>query len=260
MYILKIITLALIFTLFCFAFIFRKELNADFLKNILLVNQNNLADHELGGNKNTKKKKFRTISDIEQKYATRVKTSLKPVFEKKGLNYPPQKIFLLFFKHEKKMELWSKNEKKWVFIKEYQIKAASGVAGPKLKEGDFQVPEGIYKIELLNPNSSYHLSMKINYPNEFDFAQAKADGRQNLGGDIYIHGKALSIGCLAMGDEAAEDLFIITNLVGIQNVKVIISPNDCRPKNLFSKANSQPIWLPKLYAEISQELKSFTAK
>ena len=102
--------------------------------------------------------------------------------------------------------------------------------------------------------------MKINYPNEFDLAQAKADGRQNLGGDIYIHGKALSIGCLAMGDEASEDLFVLTNLVGIQNVKVIITPNDCRPKDLSFKANSQPNWLPTLYADISQELKPFNAK
>lgn len=257
---IKVITFGLIFTLLGLAIFFRRELKAEFPINLFLVQQNTFAEHELGGRKITKKKKIKTIADVNQEFASRVESSLKPVFKKIGLSYPPQKIALLFFKQEKKMELWIKTEIKWVFAKEYQIKAASGIAGPKLKEGDFQVPEGIYKIELLNPNSSYHVSMKINYPNEFDLTHAKADGRQNLGGDIYIHGKALSIGCLAMGDEAAEDLFIITNLVGIQNVKVIIAPYDSRPKNLLIKSNSQLKWLPKLYAEISQELKSFLIK
>jgi murein L,D-transpeptidase YafK len=74
------------------------------------------------------------------------------------------------------------------------MKRASGKAGPKLREGDGQVPEGIYRIDGLNPNSSYHLSLKLNYPNDFDLEQARTEGRTELGGDIFIHGKAVSIG------------------------------------------------------------------
>jgi hypothetical protein len=37
----------------------------------------------------------------------------------------------------------------------------------------------------------------------------KKDGRKNLGSNIMIHGKNCSVGCLAMGDEAAEELFVL---------------------------------------------------
>ena len=70
---------------------------------------------------------------------------------------------------------------------EYPILAASGVLGPKLREGDKQVPEGIYGAEALNPNSKFHLSIRLNYPNTFDRRMAQSDGRTQLGGDIMIH-------------------------------------------------------------------------
>lgn len=73
-------------------------------------------------------------------------------------------------------------------IKSYPILAASGSIGPKLRESDMQVPEGVYQIESLNPNSQFHLSLRVNYPNEFDREQARIDGRAQLGGDIMIHG------------------------------------------------------------------------
>ena len=60
--------------------------------------------------------------------------------------------------------------------------AFSGTLGPKLREGDGQIPEGIYGIGYLNPNSSYYLSLKVTYPNASDRARAKKDGRTNLGG------------------------------------------------------------------------------
>lgn len=94
-------------------------------------------------------------------------------------------------------------------IKVYNVLAASGKQGPKLIEGDQQVPEGIYRLESLNPNSLYHLSLRTNYPNQFDKEKAKIDARENLGSDIMIHGKDLSIGCIAVGDEAIEELFIL---------------------------------------------------
>src|SRR5204863_8498878 len=63
------------------------------------------------------------------------------------------------------------------------------------------ISEGIYPIESLNPNSRFHLSLRIGYPNAFDRAQAAKEKRTNLGGDIMIHGNSVSIGCLAMGED-----------------------------------------------------------
>lgn len=89
--------------------------------------------------------------------------------------------------------------------------AASGGPGPKLREGDLQVPEGVYRLTAFNPNSSYHLSLRVDYPNAEDRAAedravARSDRRTSLGGDIFIHGKAVSIGCLAIGDPGIEEL------------------------------------------------------
>jgi len=140
------------------------------------------------------------------------------------------------------------------FLRSYSILAASGGPGPKLREGDRQVPEGIYPIELLNPNSSYHLSLRIGYPNEFDRAQAAKEGRKNLGGDIMIHGKSASIGCLAMGDEAAEDLFVLAADTGLQNIKVVLSPVDFRTGAVIPKVVKLPDWTDGLYNQIKTEM------
>src|SRR5207244_3968581 len=119
--------------------------------------------------------------------------------------YPPAELALLAFKQERLLEVYATDKKMggFKFVQAYPILGASGELGPKLREGDGQVPEGLYAINFLNPNSLYHLSLRVSYPNDFDRAQAKRDGRQKLGGDIMIHGSFASIGCLAMGDEAA---------------------------------------------------------
>jgi len=128
--------------------------------------------------------------------------------------------------------------------------------GPKLKEGDKQVPEGVYRVESLNPNSRYHLAVRINYPNEFDRRQAEIDGRTSLGGDIMIHGSCCSVGCLAMGDEAVEDLFVLAGEVGIDNVSVILCPMDFRKRQMLNL--DLPGWTDKLYEEIKLELLRLT--
>ena len=203
---------------------------------------------------------LRTIEDIVKEYGPRAEILLKPAFEKANVPYPPKNIALLGFKNEKSVELWAKNQSEWKLITSFAIKAANGKAGPKLREGDRQVPEGIYQIESLNPNSSFHLSMKLNYPNEFDLSHAKEDNRQNLGGDIFIHGKSSSIGCLAMGDEVAEQLFILIHQVGISNVTVIIAPYDFRLNGISIEPKLAPSWVPELYKKIDLELKAFVVK
>jgi len=80
----------------------------------------------------------------------------------------PKKLTILAFKNERLLEVWGYGDNHWRFIKSFNWTAYSGVLGPKLREGDRQIPEGIYGIEYLNPNSKFHLSMKVSYPNSFD--------------------------------------------------------------------------------------------
>ncbi len=73
----------------------------------------------------------------------------------------------MILKQERRVELYAQNsvaESSWRFIRSYPILAASGHLGPKLREGDWQVPEGIYAVESLNPNSHYHLALHVDYP------------------------------------------------------------------------------------------------
>jgi hypothetical protein len=196
------------------------------------------------------------LAEISPTAATRLTAK----FEAAKVAWPAAEIALVAIKDEKILELHARsNGSAWKLIHRYQILAASGIAGPKLRKGDRQVPEGIYGIALLNPNSAYHLSLRVNYPNTFDRQMAAKDGRKDLGGDIMIHGKNLSAGCLAMGDEAVEELFMLAAQIGLSNIKLIISPTDFRQNGVSTLALGQPEWLPKLYAEIATSMAEFKA-
>ena len=169
--------------------------------------------------------------------------------------YPPKRVVLVGLKAERVLQVYAADGTNGCrFICSYPILAASGGPGPKLREGDRQVPEGIYPIELLNPNSLYHLSMKVGYPNAFDRAQAASEGRTNLGGDIMIHGNQVSIGCVAVGDKAAEDLFILAADTGLPNITVVLSPVDFRTGATLPKEAKLPAWTASLYPEIKARL------
>ena len=201
----------------------------------------------------------RTVEDVLQMYGNYATNKLKPYFDKAKVAYPPRALTFIALKQEKKLELWAKDDSgDFQFIRDYHIRAASGFSGPKLRQGDKQVPEGVYRIEGLNPNSHYHLSMKINYPNEFDLFHAWQEGRSNPGSDIFIHGSDKSIGCLAMGDEVIEELFVLTAQVGAENVKVVIAPQDPRASNLVAESSGLPEWTTELYSTISREVKSLS--
>jgi len=199
-----------------------------------------------------------TVEDILQAYGASVKGKLNYYFARAKVSYPPREVTLIALKQEKKLELWARDSGEFRFIRDYYILAASGAAGPKLRQGDRQVPEGIYRIAGLNPNSHYHLSMKINYPNEVDLFHAWQEGRTDPGSDIFIHGKTASIGCLAMGDEAIEELFVITAQIGAENVKVVIAPHDPRAYPLETDSEELPEWTPELYSIISREIKALS--
>ena len=181
-------------------------------------------------------------------------------FEAAKAVWPPAQVALIAIKDEKILELHAKaNGGAWSLIHRYRVLAASGGIGPKLRQGDKQVPEGVYGIAFLNPNSAYHLSLRVNYPNAFDRQTAAKDGRKDLGGNIMIHGKNLSAGCLAMGDEAVEELFLLAAQTGLPNVKLVIAPTDFRVAGLPAPDSRQPEWVPKLYAEIAMNMSEFKA-
>jgi len=200
-----------------------------------------------------------TIASRIKEFGSRVEKRLRPDFDRAGVPYPPARVVLVGLKHERQVEVYAAGSKGPLrFIRSYVIKCASGNLGPKLQEGDRQVPEGLYQIEYLNPNSTYHLSMKIDYPNAFDRARGSEGRRSNLGSDIMIHGNAVSAGCLAMGDAAAEDLFVLAALAGIKNVSLILSPVDFRQREmppLPKYATPLPAWTQMLYPQLREALK-----
>jgi hypothetical protein len=170
----------------------------------------------------------------------------------------PSELALVAIKDEKALELYAKPAAgSWTFIHRYPVLAASGITGPKLRRGDKQVPEGVYGISFLNPNSRYHVALRVNYPNAFDRRMGVKDGRKDLGGDIMIHGKAASIGCLAIGDAAAEELFVLAAETGLQNIKLVIAPTDFRKNPMPEPHDGQPTWLPALYTEVATAMTPF---
>lgn len=139
-------------------------------------------------------------------------------------------LTIYVIKDQRVVELWKEGErfKERFKVLEFPFKGFSGKLGPKLVRGDGQIPEGIYAIEYLNPNSSFHLSMKLDYPNEFDRQMARKDNRNDLGDDIFIHGGAATVGCIPIGDPAIEVLFYLVAANGYKNCSVVIVPVDIR--------------------------------
>jgi murein L,D-transpeptidase YafK len=175
---------------------------------------------------------------------------LRADFRSAGLPYPPPELALVAFKAERRLEVWGRGATGFARVRTYAVLAASGGPGPKLREGDLQVPEGIYRLTVLNPASSYHLSIRVDYPNAFDRRKARADGRTRLGGDIYVHGRAVSIGCLALGDAAIEELFVLAADTGLTRTRIVIAP-----AMELTPPPGAPPWTPELYALVAAELR-----
>ena len=197
----------------------------------------------------------KTVEDRVAEFGEMVRARLAPRFEAAGISYPPRQLTFIGIKDERVLDVYAAGaDGVFRFVWTYPVLGASGVLGPKLREGDRQVPEGIYRVPELNPNSDFHLSIRLNYPNEFDLARAAAEGRTEPGSDIMIHGDSRSRGCLAMGDPAAEDLFVLAALTGIENITVILTPVDFRADRPPQLPGGAPAWTPELYDRIRREL------
>lgn len=136
------------------------------------------------------------------------KTRLDSLFTAVDLSYPPEKIYVRIFKFERILELWAKSDpnSKYKLVRKFPMTAFSGRLGPKRAEGDLQIPEGFYHVNGFNPASNYHLSLRFDYPNKSDIIRKKAHG---AGGDIFIHGSNVTIGCVPIGNPGIEQLYAI---------------------------------------------------
>jgi murein L,D-transpeptidase YafK len=233
---LKVLSIFFIVVIFLVFFLFRNKIIGLFLSS----------------------KEKQTIESIVEKYSSKVNASLQNTFAKNNIDSNDFEMAILAFKKEQILEVVVRKNKteSWKLLKMYPFTAFSGKIGPKLKNGDKQIPEGIYQMEYLNPNSKYHLSIKVNYPNAFDREKAKLDGRTDLGGDIMIHGKNVTIGCIPVGDKNIEEIFILATKTKNKHFPIIIAPHDFRTDKTFPEIEAIS-WENELYENIAKELTNF---
>lgn len=122
----------------------------------------------------------------------------------------PEVTSVIVQKQARRMYLLHHNQ----VLRAFEINMGFAPEGHKEQEGDGRTPEGAYFIDRRNPDSNYHLSIGISYPNALDLARAEAAGVRP-GGNIFIHGtpKAMrrkgdwTAGCIAVSDREMEDIY-----------------------------------------------------
>ncbi len=206
----------------------------------------------------------------EQKKYTRVRTAIKETeqiltenLRKNGLTINNVNILIAAYKAEKEFEIYAKEKTKtdYKLIALYEICESSGKLGPKRKQGDRQVPEGFYKIDRFNPTSNFYLSLGINYPNQSD---RKKSSFSNLGGDIFIHGDCVTIGCLPMEDKIKE-IYLYTVYArnnGQTDIPVYIFPFRMTDSNFqtYKKKYAQNQGLIDFWADLKIGYEKFISK
>ncbi len=185
-------------------------------------------------------------SKVKEAYAEKL-AFLEKLLKSKQIDISKLEIYIRAFKQEGLLEVWAKNktDQKFQFLMSYDICRSSGNIGPKRKEGDMQVPEGYYFINHFNPESSYYLSLGINYPNSSD--KIFAD-KNHPGGSIYIHGQCVTIGCLPITDDKIKELYVLALEArnnGQTSIPVAIFPMKMTAENMVqlkSISHSTDIW------------------
>ncbi|MCP4185162.1 MAG: murein L,D-transpeptidase [Hyphomicrobiales bacterium] len=159
---------------------------------ILLVATGSLLELDLGQSAN--------LAEVRSSVVPKLKLQLKS----KGFQLG-QDIFIRIFKETSELEVWIKGDGLYELFKIYKICNFSGTLGPKLREGDRQSPEGFYFVtsKQLNPNSTYHLSFNLGFPNAYDNANKRT------GSYLMVHGNCVSIGCYAMRDAGIEEIYLL---------------------------------------------------
>lgn len=149
-------------------------------------------------------KSFKRVDDA----FARQEEILKADFAAKGFEWPAKFMYIRSFKYDSKLEVWLKNSAKEPYrrFKTYKVCALAGGIGPKRFEGDYQVPEGFYYINEFKPNSQYYLALGVNYPNASD--RVLSD-KKRPGGNIFVHGSCVTVGCIPLTDPIIEELYVL---------------------------------------------------
>jgi murein L,D-transpeptidase YafK len=186
-------------------------------------------------------------------------------FKSSKLNPEGFHLFLRAFKKEKELEVWvkEKDELTYSLLHRYTYCANSGTLGPKRKEGDLQIPEGVYYINHFNPQSNFYLSLGLNYPNASD--KILSD-KNHPGGSIYIHGNCVTIGCIPVTDDKIKELYVLAVEArnnGQEKIPVHIFPTKLTDegismlKTTFPQSNHLNFWsnLKMIYQDFEQTKK-----
>lgn len=146
------------------------------------------------------------LTDRAAKVLAKVRPQLERELAAKDLRLGAP-VFLRIFKMPGEVEVWLEDAGRYRLFKSYSICSLSGFPGPKTREGDWQSPEGFYSVtpQQMNPQSSYHLSFDIGYPNEYDRFFNRS------GGNIMVHGSCSSMGCFAMTDYRIEEIYTLVH-------------------------------------------------
>lgn len=192
-----------------------------------------------------------------------------------GLPVQGLDVYIQVFKREARLEVHARRHgtgDPYRFLKGFDITASPftypdsaawrrpssplRLAGPKTRQGDGRVPEGCYQLVHANRWSHYHLSFAVTYPNGADLARRARWGvRSPTGGSIALHGGQESVGCIAMGDAAMEEIYLFLDANGADErggfARIDIFP--CR----FGKGESDETLA--YYARHRQELKPLWA-
>jgi murein L,D-transpeptidase YafK len=195
-------------------------------------------------------KSFSKVSDVYR----RTEDTLRRQFAARKLQWPARYVYIRSFKYDSELEVWVKNTaaEEYRLFKTYKVCALAGTMGPKRLQGDYQVPEGIYYINEFKPNSAYHLSLGLNYPNASD--RILGDSLQP-GGEIYIHGSCVTTGCIPITNPQIEELYTITT-------QARGAGQDFIPVHIFPVRFNVPkslAFLEKMYKE-DAELKKFESR
>lgn len=147
-------------------------------------------------------------------------------------------IFMRIFKREFELELWMRRDGRFHRFATYPICRYSGQLGPKQKQGDRQAPEGIYTVSSsqLNPNSRWHRSFNLGFPNQFD----RAHGR--TGTFLMVHGGCSSIGCYAMTNAVVDEIWKLVTAAlsgGQRRFQVQVFPFRMTDENLAARKDNR---------------------
>jgi len=195
----------------------KKHLTLYFVIILLLTscllgkNENSFAHISLENWKETTPSSFRQqqmrFERVRNAYAEK-EVLIKKMLTSKGIHSFDYDLFLRVFKKEEILEVWvkNKNEKQFQLLISYPFCKSSGKLGPKRKEGDYQIPEGFYRINHFNPKSDFLLSLRVNYPNASDKILSHPT---SPGSDIYVHGGCQTVGCVPLTNDKIQELYIL---------------------------------------------------